>query len=106
MRPPSCRSCPLDATPSLTIVPCRLPPNQIYDLWDLGEFDQKGGKRTGWGTKEELIQAIKVARENGVLSYIDAVRRDPLPPREQSADGCIPPCSPCSRSSTTSASQS
>lgn len=31
----------------------------VYDLYDLGEFEQKGGKRTNWGTKEELVSAIK-----------------------------------------------
>ncbi|CDZ98132.1 alpha-amylase [Phaffia rhodozyma] len=45
----------------------------IYDLYDLGEFDQKGGQRTHWGTKEELVSAIETAKGNGVLTYIDAV---------------------------------
>ncbi|GAA5867187.1 hypothetical protein JCM8547_006269 [Rhodosporidiobolus lusitaniae] len=45
----------------------------IYDLWDLGEFDQKGGIATKWGTKEELISLIKKLKENGAVSYIDAV---------------------------------
>ena len=25
----------------------------VYDLWDLGEFDQKGAVRTKYGTREE-----------------------------------------------------
>ena len=29
----------------------------IYDLYDLGEFDQKGSIRTKYGTKEELLDA-------------------------------------------------
>jgi len=29
-----------------------------YDLWDLGEFDQKGTVRTKYGTKQELIETI------------------------------------------------
>ncbi|KAJ7484374.1 alpha-amylase [Mycena latifolia] len=45
----------------------------IYDVYDLGEFDQKGGRRTNWGTKEELIAAIKKAKEHGIVSYVDAV---------------------------------
>ncbi|KAF8217704.1 alpha-amylase [Mycena galopus ATCC 62051] len=45
----------------------------IYDVYDLGEFDQKGGVRTNWGTKEELIAAINKAKENGIVSYVDAV---------------------------------
>lgn len=43
---------------------------------DLGEFEQKNAKgetRTNWGTKEELVHAVKVAKENGVITYIDAV---------------------------------
>jgi alpha-amylase len=44
-----------------------------YDIYDLGEFDQKGAKGTKWGTKEELIKAIEVASDNGIISYIDAV---------------------------------
>jgi alpha-amylase len=45
----------------------------IYDLWDLGEFDQKGGKPTKYGTKEELCRMIKTARDNGIVTYVDAV---------------------------------
>lgn len=44
-----------------------------YDIWDLGEFDQKGGVRTNWGTKDELLSAIKAAKEKGIITYIDAV---------------------------------
>ncbi|GAA5847444.1 hypothetical protein JCM9279_000483 [Rhodotorula babjevae] len=44
-----------------------------YDLWDLGEFDQKGGKATKWGTKDELLSCIKALKENGIVVYIDAV---------------------------------
>lgn len=45
----------------------------IYDLWDLGEFDQKGEKRTKWGDKETLLAAIKKAKDAGIITYIDAV---------------------------------
>jgi alpha-amylase len=45
----------------------------VYDLFDLGEFDQKGASRTKWGTKEELITAIKTARDHGIVTYVDAV---------------------------------
>ncbi|KAG8864525.1 hypothetical protein FRB96_005028 [Tulasnella sp. 330] len=44
-----------------------------YDLYDLGEFDQKGGTRTNWGTKEELLRLIRVGNEHGVVTYLDAV---------------------------------
>jgi alpha-amylase len=29
-----------------------------YDYYDLGEFDQKGGKRTWYGSKQELLDLI------------------------------------------------
>ncbi|KAF9475389.1 alpha amylase [Pholiota conissans] len=44
-----------------------------YDLWDLGEFNQKGSTRTRWGTRDELLQACKVAKEHGIDILIDAV---------------------------------
>ncbi|CAE6402173.1 unnamed protein product [Rhizoctonia solani] len=45
----------------------------IYDVWDLGEFDQKGGKRTNYGTKEELVELVRYAHESGIVAYVDAV---------------------------------
>ncbi len=45
----------------------------IYDLFDLGEFDQKGTVRTKYGTKEEYIQAIKALHEQGLSVYADVV---------------------------------
>ena len=45
----------------------------IYDLYDLGEFDQKGSVATKWGTKEELLRLAHTAKENGVGIYWDAV---------------------------------
>jgi hypothetical protein len=33
-----------------------------YDLWDLGEFNQKGSVETRWGTKDELLRASRVAQ--------------------------------------------
>ncbi|KAJ6531810.1 glycoside hydrolase superfamily [Mycena capillaripes] len=44
-----------------------------YDLWDLGEFDQKGTVRTRWGTRDELLQACRVAKAHGIDVIIDAV---------------------------------
>ncbi|KAJ7756441.1 glycoside hydrolase family 13 protein [Mycena maculata] len=44
-----------------------------YDLWDLGEFDQKGTVQTRWGTREELLRACQVARQHGIDILIDAV---------------------------------
>ncbi|KAF9066613.1 glycoside hydrolase family 13 protein [Rhodocollybia butyracea] len=44
-----------------------------YDLWDLGEFDQKGTVATRWGSKEELLSACRVAKEHQIDIIIDAV---------------------------------
>ncbi|MDO5717351.1 MAG: alpha-amylase [Tissierellia bacterium] len=45
----------------------------IYDLYDLGEFDQKGNKRTKYGTREDLIDLIDTSHKNGILVYADIV---------------------------------
>ena len=45
----------------------------IYDLFDLGEFDQKGTVRTKYGNKAEYIQAIKTAHDYGIKVYADIV---------------------------------
>jgi alpha-amylase len=45
----------------------------VYDLYDLGEFDQKGGIPTRYGTKEEYIQAIDKAHQAGISVYADVV---------------------------------
>jgi alpha-amylase len=45
----------------------------VYDIFDLGEFDQKGSVRTKYGTKDEYVQAIKVAQAAGIRIYADVV---------------------------------
>ncbi len=45
----------------------------IYDLYDLGEFNQKGSIKTKYGTKKELIEAIHELHENGIQVYADVV---------------------------------
>ncbi len=45
----------------------------VYDLYDLGEFDQKGTVRTKYGTKDELKAAIAALHEQGISVYLDAV---------------------------------
>ncbi|MER2174011.1 MAG: alpha-amylase [Carnobacterium sp.] len=45
----------------------------IYDLYDLGEFDQKGTVRTKYGTKEELIAAIEELHKYEIQVYADVV---------------------------------
>ena len=45
----------------------------IYDLFDLGEFDQKGTVATKYGTKEEYIAAIDTAHQHNIKIFIDTV---------------------------------
>lgn len=45
----------------------------VYDLFDLGEFDQKGSVRTRYGTKDEFIAAVKTAKQKGIQIYADVV---------------------------------
>ena len=45
----------------------------IYDLYDLGEFDQKGGVSTKWGSKADLLQLVEKAEEVGIGLIWDAV---------------------------------
>lgn len=45
----------------------------IYDLYDLGEFDQKGSVRTKYGTKEELLDLIEAIHAEGMQVYADVV---------------------------------
>ncbi|MDO5732733.1 MAG: alpha-amylase [Eubacteriales bacterium] len=45
----------------------------IYDLYDLGEFDQKGSVRTKYGTKAELLDCIAALHEAGLFVYADVV---------------------------------
>jgi len=44
-----------------------------YDLWDLGEFDQKWTRATKWGSREELNDLIAKAKSLGVLIIWDTV---------------------------------
>lgn len=45
----------------------------VYDLFDLGEFDQKGTVRTKYGLKEEYLRAIEVLGQNGIEAIADVV---------------------------------
>jgi alpha-amylase len=44
-----------------------------YDLFDLGEFDQKGSVRTKYGTKAELLHAVETVQAHQMDAYIDVV---------------------------------
>jgi len=45
----------------------------VYDLYDLGEFEQKGTLRTRYGTKEEYLTAIRTLQNHGVRVMADIV---------------------------------
>lgn len=45
----------------------------VYDLYDLGEFDQKDTVPTKYGTKEEYIQAIDALQKAGIAVLGDVV---------------------------------
>lgn len=45
----------------------------VYDLYDLGEFDQKGTIPTKYGTKEEYVEAIQALKEAGIMPLADIV---------------------------------
>jgi alpha-amylase len=44
-----------------------------YDLFDLGEFDQKGSVNTKYGSKEAYRQAVEAAQKAGIKVYVDIV---------------------------------
>ncbi|WP_295121084.1 alpha-amylase [uncultured Chitinophaga sp.] len=44
-----------------------------YDIYDLGEFDQKGTVRTRFGTREEYEKAIEACHASGIQVYADIV---------------------------------
>lgn len=45
----------------------------VYDLYDLGEFDQKCSIPTKYGTKDEYLSLIKVLKENNLYVLADVV---------------------------------
>jgi alpha-amylase len=45
----------------------------VYDMYDLGEFDQKGTFRTKYGTKDEYISAIEALHQSNIQVYPDVV---------------------------------
>lgn len=45
----------------------------VYDIYDLGEFDQKGTIRTKYGTKDEYLDAIETLHQEGIQVYGDIV---------------------------------
>lgn len=45
----------------------------VYDLYDLGEFDSKGSVRTKYGTRDEYIAAIQTLHQHQIQVYVDVV---------------------------------
>ena len=45
----------------------------VYDLYDLGEFEQKGTIATKYGTKDEYLTAINTLHQYGIKAYADIV---------------------------------
>lgn len=45
----------------------------VYDTYDLGEFNQKGSVATKYGTKDEYIRAVKEFKLNGIEVLADIV---------------------------------
>jgi len=45
----------------------------VYDMYDLGEFEQKGTVRTKYGTKEEYLTAVRAFHDAGVSVLADIV---------------------------------
>jgi len=45
----------------------------VYDLFDLGEFDQKGSIPTKYGSRDQLLHACKTLKEHGVGVIMDVV---------------------------------
>ncbi len=45
----------------------------VYDLFDLGEFQQKNSIRTKYGTRDEYLNAIKSAQKEKIQVYADIV---------------------------------
>lgn len=45
----------------------------VYDLYDLGEFNQKHTVATKYGTKDEYLAAIKALQDNGIEVLADVV---------------------------------
>lgn len=45
----------------------------VYDTYDLGEFDQKGSVATKYGTKEDYLAAVEAFQKNGIEVLADIV---------------------------------
>ncbi len=62
----------------------------VYDLFDLGEFDQKGSIRTKYGTRQQYVDAIKSLQARGIQVYGDTVLNHKLGGDSAEAAKAIP----------------
>ncbi len=61
-----------------------------YDHYDFGEYNQKGGKETRFGSREELVHAISTLHSVGIQVYADAVMRHMMGGEMRAPYECIP----------------
>lgn len=45
----------------------------VYDMYDLGEFEQKGSVRTKYGTRAQYVKAVQTLQHAGLQVYADVV---------------------------------
>ena len=45
----------------------------VYDLYDLGEFNQKGTIKTKYGSKDDYLKCIQTLKQEGIEVYADIV---------------------------------
>ena len=45
----------------------------VYDMYDIGEFDQKGTVATKYGSREDYLEAVRTLRKNGIKVLCDVV---------------------------------
>lgn len=45
----------------------------VYDMYDLGEFKQKGSIKTKYGSKDEFLQLVDYCNQKGIRIYHDIV---------------------------------
>jgi alpha-amylase len=45
----------------------------VYDMYDLGEFEQRGATATKYGTRGEYLEAVKAVQRAGLQVYADVV---------------------------------
>ncbi len=55
-----------------------------YDLFDLGEFDQKGSIATKYGDKAQLLEAIDALKSNDIAVLLDVVVNHKWAPMKKS----------------------